>query len=208
MSDARYMVSCLVSWAIIICVLAIPISLVIWIVAAFFSPRIGSRIEKHPVILALWFISAAVVMFMIIYPMQTHPDRAKSTRANSLGMDLAIGFRAYYTEYGRYPLQTASTEDHAYAADYKPLIDILTGKASNTNENPRRLVFIEINKRDLNAAGVFVDPWNNPFNIVADWDGNGEVRVGTTNLHVGVAVWSSGPNRKNEFGRGDDIHSW
>jgi hypothetical protein len=62
--------------------------------------------------------------------------------------------------------------------------------------------------RDLDKQGRCLDPWGNAYHIVADWNGDGKVVVGSIVISNPVAVWSDGPNRKNELGKGDDICSW
>lgn len=57
-------------------------------------------------------------------------------------------------------------------------------------------------------TGRLLDPWKHPYNVVANWKGDGEIVVGTKRVHAGVVVWSNGPNGINEFGDGDDICLW
>jgi hypothetical protein len=52
------------------------------------------------------------------------------------------------------------------------------------------------------------DLWLQPLNIAVDVNGDGTVEVGTEKVQGTVAVWSSGPNKHDESGGGDDIRSW
>ncbi len=75
------------------------------------------------------------------------------------------------------------------------------------HENPDDRIFLEVNPTKMGDGGM-IDPWDNPMNLLADWSGDGRVSVGKKVLRKPVAVWSDGPNGKNESGSGDDITSW
>lgn len=78
------------------------------------------------------------------------------------------------------------------------------GDKLNQNDNPRGIVFLDSKRQ----PELFLDPWQQRFNVKADWDGDGKLRIGSTNIAAPVAVWSNGLNGENEFGLGDDITSW
>lgn len=53
-----------------------------------------------------------------------------------------------------------------------------------------------------------LDPWNNPYNIKIAKLSVSNIVVAGTEIRNSVAVWSNGKNRKNEFGKRDDVTSW
>lgn len=49
------------------------------------------------------------------------------------------------------------------------------------------------------------DPWGCPYNVSLDQQSNGLVRIGDNRLAARIAVWSNGPNRRDDSGLRDDI---
>jgi hypothetical protein len=89
--------------------------------------------------------------------------------------------------------------------------------------NPDMINFAEgiIGRRTIN--GQIVDPWDSPYNICIDTNDDGIVEIDRhysrcedgpslehDNVQVGapIAIWSNGPNKKDDLGLGDDIRSW
>jgi len=76
----------------------------------------------------------------------------------------------------------------------------------------------------LNAFRTcYVDPWGEPYNFAIDTNGDGIIEIhGQSYAHKGgslieeyilrigqpVAIWSNGPNLRDDLGLGDDIASW
>jgi prepilin-type N-terminal cleavage/methylation domain-containing protein len=60
---------------------------------------------------------------------------------------------------------------------------------------------------------VLLDPWGRPYHYV-EWDSYpmSERKLSSGQLKAQgatpYAIWSDGPNRKNEWGKGDDVTSW
>lgn len=190
--------------SLVICLLAI----VFWgigkLIAAAFSLRVRQEIASRPVFHAVWFLLAVVgAGLFFIPPFRGVPHTI--VRAKVECRSLAVAARNFHSEYGRFPLQPTNHSDHLYVNDYGPLLDILQGQDKSLAENPRAIIFIELRKQN---GKVGLDSWNNTYHVLADWSGDGQVTVGTTVVTAAVAVWSNGPNKKNEFGRGDDIRSW
>ena len=123
----------------------------------------------------------------------------------------------YYSYYKHYPSK---------------LYEVLVGLETPCGEpyyryvakhNPDMINFAEslIGRRTVN--GEIVDPWDNPYNIYIDTDNDGIVEIDLHYLrdkdgpliehyHVqvgaSIAIWSNGPNKKDDLGLGDDIKSW
>ena len=63
-------------------------------------------------------------------------------------------------------------------------------------------------KPDYYEQKGYVDHWGNRFNIYMDLDYDNKVKIGDKEESGTVFVYSSGPNKKDEEGRGDDVCSW
>lgn len=95
--------------------------------------------------------------------------------------ELAFALKGFEQVYGRAPKGNAA----AIAA-------ILTGK-NTEGQDADKTPIIEATAHEFNTVGEFVDPWGNPYRI---------------EVSPSVAVYSLGPNGKDEQGKGDDIKSW
>jgi hypothetical protein len=84
----------------------------------------------------------------------------------------------------------AKIEGDFPAGDAPTICRLLRGEAVG-GQNARRLDYVEGYR--LNERGEFVDPWGQAYRI---------------ELEPKVRVYSCGPNRKDEQGRGDDIVAW
>lgn len=132
--------------------------------------------------------------------------------------------KAFYTEYGRYPLASKAVRDFTFADDNADLMDILRGvsKPAALAENPRKIVFIEIpgaenNRSGLLDDGTFVDPWGFPYRIRIDADYDSRVKNPSPKpktdpfITTGVIAWSWGKDgKRGESGerQNGDIFSW
>ncbi len=152
----------------------------------------------------------AVLMGLLFPAVNGVRDSAKKTQATNDATQLVNAVKAFYTEYGRYPLPTgASGEDFTYDAGNpnQTLIRILTAKETATPMlNPRKIVFLEPPAaKETGRYGVefgsngapssdFLDPWGTPYRVRIDSDYNNSVReLGTGNLLTnGVIAWSAG----------------
>ena len=77
-----------------------------------------------------------------------------------------------------------------------------------TNYNPRRISFMEYRSDSVSTNGSFVDPWDFPYKVMFDIDGNGHVDRGgsmSTSVYDSVIAWSVGPDGVESS---DDINSW
>ncbi|MFO1490149.1 MAG: hypothetical protein U1F77_13375 [Kiritimatiellia bacterium] len=120
---------------------------------------------------------------------------------------IRVAMEQFHGRYGRFPLQSEPV-DHSYVADQARLIGILCGTDNNLQENPEGIIFLEVRSKDKGDQGM-IDPWGDLMNIVADWSGDGRVSLGGKVLHRKLAIWSDGPDGKNESGsRMDDLTSW
>lgn len=132
----------------------------------------------------------------------------------------------YQTEYGRYPGQDSTNNDHLYRGDeYRLLLAALRGSNLVWNgkpSNPRGVVFLSVNDRSIvttNSGGTaqtgeMADPWGNRYEVVADWNGDNKIAApladGEAVPNRGVVVWSYGPKGKPVANPADKTHirSW
>ena len=122
--------------------------------------------------------------------------KAKESRANTEVRALETAVKAYLQEYGKFPLQTDSSGDKAYldgTPKHVDLISVLRGQnikdSKGKEANPRNILFLEVGEGSIDEDGKFVDPWDEPYRVTADWDFDNIV-----NSHTGrnVVVWSAG----------------
>jgi len=124
------------------------------------------------------------------------------TKVNAI--QIAEGVRTYQTQYGRLPLVTEGAAEDV-RVESKALLEVLLGR--DTNENPQKTVLFQT-LPSASAANPENDGWGQPFNVALDATGDGEVKLGELRVPATVAVWSSGPNKLDESGAGDDVPSW
>ncbi|MFC1707005.1 hypothetical protein ACFL59_09335 [Planctomycetota bacterium] len=68
-------------------------------------------------------------------------------------------------------------------------------------------------KGEEGSSPVFLDIWGCPYHYVG-WNGHAHLASGDDGAPLArpgdapFGLWSNGPNRVNEWGRGDDITSW
>lgn len=117
---------------------------------------------------------------------------------------LSAGVTQYKAEYGRLPLVEEGAKDDQ-RLENKALLDVL--QARDPEANPRKTVFFETMPTSINN-GQLVDAWETPLNIAVDANYDGRVQVNGLDVPGDAAVWSSGPNKQDEQGQGDDLASW
>lgn len=135
----------------------------------------------------------AILMSLLIPVTTSVKNTARKTQALNDIKQITTAVKAYYTEYSKYPLDTAD-QGHDYTftqtSNQDNLMDVLraSGRSGSwdattgENLNPRRQVFLSANytKNLTNPAGgivptnatkfqnQYVDPWGMPYNIRVD----------------------------------------
>jgi prepilin-type N-terminal cleavage/methylation domain-containing protein len=167
------------------------------------SPRGFTMIELLVVVAII-----GVLMSLLFPAVQGALDSAKKAQAKNDAMQIATAIVAYDTEYGRLP-NTNSAPQPLGSANF---LGALTG--SDTNLNPRRIVFLEVlsskkGKGGTNSSGTFVDPWAQPYYVALDDNYDNQVRVSTNGLTTAdatimkkVGVWNANTNRRQQ------VRSW
>jgi hypothetical protein len=103
---------------------------------------------------------------------------APKAAAKNAVIQLAIAAKAYKQEYGEPP-----------KGDNRSILRTLQ------DDNPRKIVFIELNPKEISKDGFFLDPWGTPYafdlsNAAEPW------------------AYSFGKNKIDEGGHNDDVTSW
>ncbi|HMP90585.1 MAG TPA: prepilin-type N-terminal cleavage/methylation domain-containing protein [Kiritimatiellia bacterium] len=126
--------------------------------------------------------------------------KAAEAQARSEVKSIETAVRAYVNEYSRFPEGNGQADNQWIygqgTRNNRDLMNVLRG--INTTLNPRRIIFLEIQEKSLNASGDFIDPWDNQYRIALDTSFNNVIETGVTGIGSltgrTVAVWSLGVN--------------
>jgi hypothetical protein len=139
-------------------------------------------------------------------------EQAKIAHAKKDTAEIAAAVKAYYIEYGKYPVRSPNG-DVAIGNDSDELFKILIATPGH-EMNPRKVVFLSTEKPN--------DPWGSRYMIGIDADYNNHIDakivgysdVDAEMLKAGVMVWSygrdgkPGTNGDAKFTGSDDVASW
>jgi prepilin-type N-terminal cleavage/methylation domain-containing protein len=158
--------------------------------------RIVGRLCQTPagftLIELLVVIAIIIVLAGLLYPAYNAvQNQAKRTQAKNDLTQIVTAVNAYYTEYGKYPIDTTvkGTGDATYATDNNSLFDVLrnmTGINPGNALNPRAIHFVDppfakdqTNPRSgiQNLTGRWYDPWGTVYNVAIDGNYNNIVRA-------------------------------
>ena len=161
--------------------------------------------------------------------------KGEITLAQSEVKLLDQALRAYQADFQKFPGPYSGMNDDSYKNYYYQLICTLRG--SNTpglakdtlglngagnwkNQNPRQRVYLALSDKSIctNGAvnygaatvatlGDLMDPWGNRYNVVVDFNADGQVSADGETLRRPVAVWSWGPDLTNVNVTGPTINS-
>ncbi|MCK5851541.1 type II secretion system protein [bacterium] len=124
---------------------------------------------------------------------------AKKSKAKSVIQGLEMAIKQYNSDFGIYPDDSSS----------KSVINALTGY----NEFPDKPDPIYKESPDWNGPyysaekkmfmgglnGALLDPWKSEYKFNLE---------DPQNNHYSFDIWSSGPDRKDDKGKGDDVRNW
>jgi prepilin-type N-terminal cleavage/methylation domain-containing protein len=175
--------------------------------------RQNGRTNAFTLIELLTVIAIIGVLAALLFPaIKSALLKAETSKAQAAISGLSTAFRAYYTEYGKWPI--ADTIPGAYNVD-TPLYGILKGENNTTvigtrtyQGNPRNIVFLEFKAADLVASGIttnFVDPWKQVYHCTFDVTYVNQVPnpfmvllptlcSGANCINSGFVIWSAGPD--------------
>ncbi len=130
--------------------------------------------------LVVVFGATFIILCSLFFSGRDGRDEAamKMAAKNEVGQ-LANALSAYHGAYGKYP-----------EGNQAAMIEALAGK------NEKKVEFIKVQQKDLNAEKELADPWGTPYQIEFVPEGAPHVS-------------SAGPNQKFDAVAGsDDIRSW
>ena len=140
----------------------------------------------------LVFISIIAILASLAFPaIGGAMDSAKKTTAKNAAVQIANAVAAYETEYGKLPLTNATSAS-------KAMMDILTGINTNSDANPRGIVFMEATEWRKGKGGTndngYCDPWTSgvAYSMALDADYDNIITAGTNgqSLRKKVGVWN------------------
>jgi len=129
------------------------------------------------------------ILMSLLFPAASSAiDAARKAQAKNDVTQIAAAVVAYEAEYGKLPLPAKTTVD-------TELVNVLAGIDTNSTNNPRGLVFLEVSAAKKGKSGTnekgFVDPWANIYQIVMDDNYDNSVTAKGINLRKKVAVWNA-----------------
>jgi len=175
-------------------------------------------------------ITIIAILVGLLFPVTGAVMRqARNTEALTQAQSIATAIRAYYTDYGRFPIDSATSDvvidDEDDLSDlYKVLIASPRNDPAVQELNPRLQVFLEAKdarngRSGLNDDYVYLDPWGEPFVVVIDANYDNEITSlpapfasdfnATRPLRQPVAVFSEGDPDDNRAVAADKaITTW
>lgn len=191
------------------------------------SPNYRRSARAFTLIELLVVITIIAILAGILFPVlnQVKVGALKTTARNDC-IQLTNAINAFKMEYGRYPLQAASTSDPEAIKTDATFMNILHAEESpgegESALNSRGIVYFEgkIQQRTgthgVDEEGNLYDPWGNFYEIRIDGNYDGKVDdfvEGNEPIRKTVIVRSSGPDGAFEIPDGgetksDDVKSW
>jgi prepilin-type N-terminal cleavage/methylation domain-containing protein len=167
------------------------------------------------------------VLAALLFPaIKTAILKSEISQAQGGISNLSTAFKAYYTEYGQWPI-TDTTPGRCYVVDAN-MVALLSGGSLSavgpTTElggvtggpsgqfggNPRKIPFLQFKQSDLgNAAscqGCYLDPWKKPYFFALDVTYVNTIPDpfdSTLTVTNGCLIWSDGPDGQESQTCGD-----
>ncbi len=176
-------------------------------------------------------IAIIAILLGLVFPVfQGVLERAKKVQAKNDLTQIVTAVNAFYTEYGRYP--TNSAADITFGSGGTSTNDNLFNelRAKSIVLNTRQIVFISppedpgqpSPKGKIGSDGQFYDPWASAYAIQIDADYDNQVAnpynpnagAGAAQIRQGVIAWSLGKDKQvgnkgdKNFTGSDDVISW
>ncbi len=158
-------------------------------------------------VLAILFVIALSISLIRNRPSSNHPKVRAAIKA------VIAAIKNYEGVYGALPCKDNSLErfGDANPEEYDKLMELLTGiegpdKDNEVTKNSRQINFL-YTFENYKTEG-WVDEWKSRFNILLNSRNKQDVKIGSKTMLGSIFVYSSGPNRKDENGEGDDVAPW
>src|ERR1017187_4435475 len=131
----------------------------------------------------LTVIAIIGVLIALLFPaIKSALGKAEAAKAQTSIAGLATAYKAYYTEYGKWPATITDPNGIICTTNY--MVALLRGEDKNGadplasptvtyNGNPRKIRFLEMKNADLvidpvNNVTNYVDPWKNQYEVIFD----------------------------------------
>jgi type II secretion system protein G len=135
-------------------------------------------------------------------------NAARKASAQNDVVQIANALTMYQTEYGQWPPSASGS-----AQDVGGTLLTSALMAQTTNENRRKIVFLEVQDAKRNRSGftndTYVDPWGGVYLTIIDTGYSNQITVpanansvatSATTLRKGVAVWNTNTNQRLRVG--------
>lgn len=135
------------------------------------------------------------MMLSLLFPVARALRRtAKRSHANVEAKHIVLALKMYRVIYGKWPCQTQSESDTTYTNNALIIAEL--------RNNPRNYLFLEIPQKAF-TNGCFIDPWQRPYIIAIDENGDGKVEVNASFFtgivsNETVVVISGGPSPEQQ----------
>jgi hypothetical protein len=177
--------------------LLIALSAIVFLLIAILMSR--TQTDSGSVRMLFWDL---LCRLHIVKPAGSGRDLVSRTSGQIKG--IVIASRWYKSEYGHLPF---TGDESKSVQSCVVLLDILLMRTNNSvvlSKNPRGIVFGDPSLERTSP----VDPWGHPLNVIFATGGVKGAKVCGNEIAESVAIWSVGPNGRDECGNGDDIRSW
>ena len=140
------------------------------------------------------------VLFVIILLVTSCTRGVQSRRGRELTNmgNIYSSIVSYNLCYGYYPGKSNHLPDGAITS----LVSYLCASSNQLDvvANPKNLWFIDYDIVSM-VNGEILDTWGIPYYCIIDYDDKGYLMVGSNRVSCSIAIWSSGSNRINEYGK-------
>jgi prepilin-type N-terminal cleavage/methylation domain-containing protein len=177
-----------------------------WDILMTFAKHRGFTLIELLVVIGI----IAILMAILLPVVNSAKEQAKKTRARAEIKQLELAWKNLLADNRTWPASANANESAVYMD---------AGRVSClTSNNPKRLIYLEISAKSMDASGGMKDPWSTTadprlYRVAFDADYNNSIAfqrgTGTkkTNEVVmrAVAIWSDGPQRNDPS---DDLLGW
>jgi len=150
------------------------------------TPTTGKTSRGFTLVELLVVISIIAVLMGLLFPVVGAVMRsAKKTQAKNDALQIASAIKGYFTEYGRFPIDSNSgdttlTNDGDLGNLYQVLLASPRDDDDVQENNPRLIVFLDAKDAKNGRGGidenyVFRDPWGEPYQVVIDANYDNEI---------------------------------
>jgi type II secretory pathway pseudopilin PulG len=194
-----------------------------------FTAKQRERVSAFTLLELLVVITIIIILIGFLFPaFRGVQDQAKRAQAKNDLNQIVTAVSAFYTEYGKYPVDSTTTTNDIqanYDANNFTVFDVLRYDISNADKdtvtalNPRQVVFVEppaakdqvtpklgIKVFGVNQ-GVWFDPWGYPYKVTIDANYNG-ITNGPPYLDLQATSYSSATDSSNDKGVRTGVIAW